>query len=161
MKLFRPQPRISLATGHDAGELAALYRRVWERHRDILDPRLIADLEPPAEEVAVWLSGGFTIYRASFDGLLVGTVRCSFPTGSCVMDSHVVDPDHERRGVGGALLEQVISSAHRAAASKVWVHTSPKLEAACALYALMGFKEVARVTTGYWGEEVALLELNV
>lgn len=161
MKLFRPQPRISVATLDDAALLADLYRRAWAEHGDRLDPRLLNELQVSEEEVAIWVAGGFTLYRAGFNGVLVGAVRCSFPTGACVMDAHVVDPAHRRRGVGAVLVEQVISAAHRAAASKVWVHASPKLEAANALYASMGFKEIARVKTGYWGEEVALLELSI
>jgi ribosomal protein S18 acetylase RimI-like enzyme len=161
MKLFRPHPRISVATVADAALLADLYSRVWAEHSDRLDARLVRELQASEEEVAIWAAGGFTMYRAGFDGVLVGAVRCSFPTGACVMDAHVVDPAHRRRGVGGVLVEQVISAAHRAAATKVWVHASPKLEAANALYKSLGFKEIARWTTGYWGEEVALLELSI
>ena len=161
MKLFRPQPRISVATAEDAAVLADLYRRVWAAHSDRLDPRLIGELQVSSEEIAIWMAGGFTLYRAGFDGTVVGAVRCSFPTGACVMDGHVVDRAHRRRGVGAVLVEQVISAAHRAAASRVWVHVSPKLEAASALYRSMGFKEVARLKTGFWGEEVALLELSI
>lgn len=161
MKLFRPQPRISVATVGDAALLADLYRRAWAEYSGLLDPRLVAELQVSEEEVAIWVAGGFTLYRAGFEGELVGAVRCSFPSGACVMDAHAVDPAHRRRGVGGVLVEQVISAAHRAAASKVWVHASPKLEAANALYRSLGFQEIARLKAGYWGEEVALLELSI
>ena len=161
MKLFRPQPRLSVATAQDAESLAGLYARAWAEFGDRFDARLLAELQPSADEVAVWTRGGFTVYTARFDGVLVGAVRCSFPTGACVMDGHVVDPAYRRRGVGGVLVDQVISAAHRAASTKVWLCASPKLEGALALYASMGFREVARVTAGFWGEEVTLLELSI
>lgn len=70
-----------------------------------------------------------------------------------------VDPDRHRRGVGRALIEHAISRARRAGVTKVWVQTTPKLEAVQKLYRSLGFRESGHLRAHYWGEDVILLEL--
>ncbi len=159
MRLFRHQPRITLASSGSAAAIAGLFSRAWDRHRDAIDDRLIADQVPGVEEVAAWLRGGFELFTAHIDGELVGVIRCSFPTGTCLVDRMAVDPARHRRGVGRALVEHAISRARRAGVTKVWVQTTPKLDAAQTLYRSLGFRESGHLQADYWGEDVVLLEL--
>ena len=159
MRLFRPHPRISLAGAGEAAALAALYARGWERHRERLDPRLIADQTPDSAEVATWFGGGFEVFTATFEGQVVGCIRCSFPTGTCFVDRVVVDPERGARGVGRALVDHAVSRARRAGVTKVWTQTSPKLTDAMALFRSLGFRESGHLQAHYWGEDVLLLEL--
>ncbi len=159
VRFFRPVPKVSLATAADGPALADLYRRAWGQYAGRLDPRVLADQAPGAEEVAAWFRGGFEVYRATQDGRLVGAVRCSFPTSTCLVDRLVVDPEHARKGFGRVLAEHAVSRARRAGVTRVWVYLSPKLDDARQLFETLGFTESGDVPAPYWGEPVVLLEL--
>jgi GNAT superfamily N-acetyltransferase len=159
MRLFRSQPRIALAAADEAAAIAGLYARAWEGLRGKLDERLIADQTPGSEEVSAWLKGGFEVFTAGIDGSLVGVVRCSFPTGTCLVDRMAVDPERNSSGIGRALAEHAIARARRAGVTKVWVQATPKLEEVVNLYRSLGFRESAHLRAHYWGEDVTLMEL--
>lgn len=159
MRFFRPVPKVSLAQAPDAPALAELYGRAWRSYSEVLGPRLLAEQAPTPEEVAVWFRGGFEVYRATLDGRLVGAVRCSFPTSTCLVDRLVVDPEHARRGFGQVLAEHAVSRARRAGVTRVWVHLSPKLEEAEKLFRGLGFREAGSVEAAHLGEPILLLEL--
>ena len=161
MRLFRPQPRITLANPEDAVALAELYRRTWSAYQGVLDGRMVSDNLPGADETEAWLRGGFEVYTAVMDGRLAGAVRCSFPTGTCLLDRLAVDPGFRRRGVGKALAEHAISRARRAGVTKVWLQTSPKLREAAALFRSLGFRESGFLRAHYWGEDLTLMELPI
>ena len=159
MRLFRSQPRIALAGADEAAAIAGLYSRAWEGLRGKLDERLIADQMPGSDEVGAWLKGGFEVFTATLDGTLVGVVRCSFPTGTCLVDRMAVDPDRNSGGIGRVLAEHAIARARRAGVTKVWVQATPKLEEVVNLYRSLGFRESAHLRAHYWGEDVTLMEL--
>ena len=159
MRLFRSQPRISLAGVDEAAAIAGLYSRAWEGLRGKLDERLIVDQTPGSEEVAAWLKGGFEVFTSTLEGVLVGVVRCSFPTGTCLVDRMAVDPERTSSGIERALAEHAIARARRAGVTKVWVQATPKLEEIVSLYRSLGFRESAHLRAHYWGEDVTLMEL--
>jgi ribosomal protein S18 acetylase RimI-like enzyme len=161
MRLFRPVPRISLAQRADAGELANLYHHAWAPMRGRVDERMIADQCPGEEEVESWFHGGFEVYRATLDGELVGAVRCSFPTGTCLIDRLAVVPESRGRGFGKFLAEHAVSRARRAGVTKVWLYASPKLETAVNLFDALGFRESGRIQAPYWGERAVLMEMSI
>ena len=161
MRLFRPQPRISLAGVGDAAAIADLCRRAWEPYHGRLDERVIHDQTPSAEEVSAWLTGGFEVFTASLDGALAGVVRCSFPTGTCFADRLAVEPAHAGEGVGRALAEHAISRARRAGVTKVWVQAPSRLTETIQLYRSLGFRDSAHLRAHQWGEDVTLLELHL
>jgi ribosomal protein S18 acetylase RimI-like enzyme len=161
VRFFRPVPRVSLAQPADARALADLYAEIWRPWAGVLDRRFIDEQLASPEEIRVWLTGGFELYRATYEGRLAGAVRLSFPTGTCLLDRLAVAEQTRRKGFGQVLAEHSVSRAKRAGASRVWVLVSPKLEAAAGLFRGLGFKETSRFVADYWGEEVALLELGV
>lgn len=161
MRLFRPVPRISLAQRADAAGLAELYRQAWSPFQGHVDERMIADQSPGEAEVESWFLGGFEIYRATLEGDLVGAVRCSFPTGTCLIDRLAVAPESRGRGFGKFLAEHAVSRAKRAGVSKVWLYASPKLETAVGLFDALGFRESGRIQAPYWGERAVLMEMNI
>jgi ribosomal protein S18 acetylase RimI-like enzyme len=161
MRLFRPVPRISLAQRADSAGLADLYAQAWAPLRGRVDDRMIADQCPGEAEVESWFRGGFEVYRATLDGLLVGAIRCSFPTGTCLIDRLAVRPQSRGRGFGKFLAEHAVSRAKRAGVTKVWLYASPKLETAVNLFDAIGFRESGRVQAPYWGERAVLMEMSI
>ena len=161
MRLFRPVPRISLAQRADSAGLADLYAQAWAPLRGRVDDRMIADQCPGEAEVESWFRGGFEVYRATLDGLLVGAIRCSFPTGTCLIDRLAVRPQSRGRGFGKFLAEHAVSRAKRAGVTKVWLYASPKLETAINLFDAIGFRESGRVQAPYWGERAVLMEMSI
>jgi GNAT superfamily N-acetyltransferase len=159
MRLFRPHPKISLAHADDAEPLAELYDRAWRANLGRVDDRLIAEQIPSVAEVGAWLRGGFEVYKAILEGRLVGCVRCSFPTGACLLDRLAVEPTKSRAGVGKALAEHAVSRARRAGVARVWLHTSPKLEESVELFSGLGFTVTGSVRSDSVGEELLLMEL--
>ncbi len=159
MRLFRQQPRIALANDADAPAIASLYERAWAKHHGQVDERLVHEQAPLADEVTAWLKGGFEVFTGTVDGGLVGVVRCSFPTGTCLVDRMAVEPGRAGNGIGRALAEHAIQRARRAGVTKVWVQAVPKLEGAVRLYRSLGFRESGHLRAHYWGEDVVLMEL--
>jgi GNAT superfamily N-acetyltransferase len=159
VRLFRSQPKISLAGVGEATEIADLYRRAWEPLRGRVDDKLIADQSASAEEVEAWFRGGFELFVAWLDGAPAGVIRCSFPTGTCVIDRMAVEPERSRSGVGRQLAEHAIARARRAGVTRVWAQAAPKLGDAVQLFRSLGFRESAQLRAAHWNEEVTLLEL--
>jgi GNAT superfamily N-acetyltransferase len=157
VRLFRPYPRISFARPAEAPDLSALYARCWQDVAASLDPEVVAEIMPATAEVEAWFRGGFEVYRASFDGELVGVVRVSFPTGAAMLDRLAVAPEHRRRGVGRALVEHAVNRGRKAGVTRAWVHLWPQLEDAMELHRSVGFRESHRRPAP--GGELVLLEL--
>ncbi len=129
----------------DAADLAALLMHCGEQ-------------VSPAE-VASWFRGGFEVYKAVFEDQLVGMVRCAFPTGACVIDALVVDPDHRRRGFGQYLAEHAISRARRAGAPRAWMQLPAGSEAALRMLLKVGFRESARLSRDQ--SDLLLVEMHL
>jgi ribosomal protein S18 acetylase RimI-like enzyme len=159
MRLFRPVPRLVPAEPDDATALAALLSACWTPHRSRLGERAIRELSPDPGEVASWLRGGFEVYKAILDGQLVGTVRCAFPTGACLIDWLAVHPRHRRRGFGEYLAEHAISRARRAGAARAWTQVPVALDEANQLLRKLGFREAGDFFAAYFAERLLLLEL--
>src|SRR5207237_8068229 len=113
MRLFRTQPRIALAADADAPAIASLYERAWAEHLGQVDERLVRDQAPLADEVAAWLRGGFEVFTGTVDGDLVGVVRCSFPTGTCLVDRMEVEPGRDGNGSRRARARHALQQASR------------------------------------------------
>jgi ribosomal-protein-alanine N-acetyltransferase len=162
VRFFRPAPaRVTLVQVDEAADLAALYQHAWAGCEAALDRRLVDDQRASLEDVQAWLGGGFEIYKTSFDGQLVGAIRCSFPSTTCHIDRLAVEPGMRRRGYGHALLDHAVGRARRAGVTRVWVQLCPKLDEAMALFGRAGFREAGRHHASYWGEPLVLLELSI
>jgi ribosomal protein S18 acetylase RimI-like enzyme len=138
VRFFRPVPRVSLAGRGDVAALSEL-------------------LEVEPEEVEAWLEGGFELYKATLDGELVGSIRCAFPTGACVIDRLTVRDQHRRRGFGQYLAEHAVSRARRAGAGKVWTQVPATSGEPLRMLDRLGFRPAGQVTAS--GSQLLLLEL--
>ncbi|MDQ6771385.1 MAG: GNAT family N-acetyltransferase [Candidatus Dormibacteraeota bacterium] len=161
MRFFRHSGvRVTLAEAGDAPALADLYERAWDGCEGLISEHAVAVARPSAEDLAAWLEGGFEIYRVAADARLVGAVRCSFPTSTCLLDSLAVDPDSRRRGIGRSLVDHVIARARRAGVARVWTAVNPGLVEFAGLFAEAGFRETTRLGSDE-DRAVILLELPV
>jgi ribosomal protein S18 acetylase RimI-like enzyme len=111
-----------------------------------------SDFESPVreEDAAQYLaSPGSGVLLAEAEGETVGLLSYSIrfdlfhAANSCLIDELVVGEGHRGRGIGGALIEEVIRRAASAGCIEVSVSTMPDNEAAQALYRSHGLVEEA------------------
>ena len=110
------------------------------------------DFESPVreEDAARYLaSPGCGVLLAEGEGEAVGLLSYSIrfdlfhAANSCLIDELVVGEGHRGRGIGGALLDEVIRRAASAGCVEVSVTTMPDNEGAQALYRSKGLDEEA------------------
>jgi GNAT superfamily N-acetyltransferase len=160
MKIFRPHPTISLVREQDLSALGGIYDASRVECKARAEPEVLQQRFPSVGELRAWLMGGFELYKAVLQGELVGGMRCSFPTGACLLDALAVAPSSRGQGVGRALLERGVTRAKRAGMSKVWLELVASIDGSTSLYMSVGFRESTRVPLGGTGEAL-LMELSV
>ena len=103
------------------------------------------------EEVRAWYAGKFSAWDwglvAEVDGRAVGFIA----TCGAYVDQLFIDPDHQRRGIGTALLTAALERVPPAAALTVFKDNRP----ARRFYERHGFVEVRR----FWNPDVNALEM--
>lgn len=130
----------------DGGAFALLNRR-WieevfgmeEEDRRVLNSPDTAILEP----------GGY-IAMAQLAGEIVGTGALMIPhgehSGSNWLDlvKMATSPSAQGKGVGGAVLDHLITIARKRGAEAIWLETNDKLATATRLYARKGFRALSQ-----------------
>jgi GNAT superfamily N-acetyltransferase len=149
---------VERARDSDAVELARLYRKVWLPYKKIFSGPLMDNRMASAKDIRASMKDK-TYFAVRDSGMIVGVARATIAHESCLLDRMVVLPDYQGRGVGAALTQTVIDHARENNARKVWLDTSPKLEAAIALYEKMGFVEAGFFRKHYWGEDILFYEM--
>ncbi|HEV2954191.1 MAG TPA: GNAT family N-acetyltransferase [Candidatus Dormibacteraeota bacterium] len=161
VRLFRPHPRISLALSADALALADLYDRAWADCRGLISDSLAEENLASAEEVLSWLGGGFEVYVARLGGDLVGTIRCSFPAGSCLIDRLAVGAAFRNQGIGAALVDHALSRARRAGVTRAWLNVPRQLEPLAGFVRSLGFRESVTIHPPAYDTDTILMEIAV
>ena len=94
---------------------------------------------------------GEVLVAQDAQGNLIGTVIAVFPgslacrfAGEGEAELHLlcVSQDHQRHGVGSALIEAALATARKAGARRMILWTQPSMEAAQLLYSKHGFERV-------------------
>ena len=100
-----------------------------------------AQLEDPQTHI---LDKGGAILIAEYEGEAVGTVGLVPGHGDGVLELIKMSArsDIQGKGIGRALMDAAIERSRAMGASKVWLETNTKLEAALALYRKSGFREL-------------------
>lgn len=105
------------------------------------------DSSPPGHSFALDLSGlkapGVTVWSAWSGEAIAGIGALKdLGGGGAEIKSMRTHPDHLRRGVGAAILEEIIAEARRRGLSRVSLETGrgPAFEAALAMYRKRGFQ---------------------
>jgi ribosomal-protein-alanine N-acetyltransferase len=99
--------------------------------------------------------GAFCPRRGSLEGYLI-----AWPVmGEVHLMNLAVHPARRRRGIGGALLDELLRRAEGEGWSPIWLEVRPSNEPALALYASRGFRIVGRRPEYYvdTGEDALLL----
>lgn len=100
-----------------------------------------AQLEDPQTHI---LDKGGAILIAEYEGEAVGTVGLVPGHGDGVLELIKMSArsDIQGKGIGRALMDSAIEKSRAMGASKIWLETNTKLEAALALYRKSGFREL-------------------
>ena len=133
------------------------YRSAWRRHFEALNREWLESLftVEPADAALLADPHGRIVKRggevlfARLDGRVVGTCALiRHQAGVWELAKMAVAPAAQGRGIGRRLAEAVIAAARAGQAPRLFLETSPKLEAAIGLYESLGFR---RVPTGPLG----------
>lgn len=149
----RMHPMISIRamTPADVPAICELARAIWQRTYPGLisqaqidymlgdryaPDRLYAQLDDPAH---AWRVAWGADERLGF-------AHASCEAEACKLDKLYIHPDHQRRGLGGALLADIKAFARSHAASRLWLQVNRGNTAAIAAYRHYGFViQAARV----------------
>lgn len=106
-------------------------------------PAAYAATVPPVDAMRVRLrEPGSRAWVAFLDGTMVGTVAANRRPDGVYVRSMAVVPAARGHGVGRRLLEEVVRSAEAGDAPRLYLSTTPFLEAAIRLYLANGFTVV-------------------
>lgn len=146
----------------DAPAFAALNRR-WIDEMFAMEEKDERQLDQP--QATVIDPGGY-IAIADTNGWVVGTGAIIPPThapddGETWMEviKMATDPSAQGQGIGSAILDRLIETAGARGATRVWLETNDKLQAATALYQRKGF--VALSSEEMWETPYARCNLQM
>jgi GNAT superfamily N-acetyltransferase len=143
------EPRTDLArlTAADADAVSALARIVWQATYPALISQaqidaMLADRYAP-ERIREQLDDPHqTWWGARRGDALSGFAHALLDESSCKLDKLYVHPDHQRRGIGAALLQAVEGWARRQQARRLWLQVNRGNAQAIRAYEKYGFRVV-------------------
>jgi len=98
--------RIEPATVGDAVAVLDLQRRAYRSEAILYDDWTIPPLTQTLDDLRLRFAD-MTILKATEGGTIVGSVRAAEKDGACAIGRLIVDPDHQRRGIGARLMEAI------------------------------------------------------
>src|SRR5262245_41054435 len=131
--------RIREASPADAESIASLLRAAFLEFEPLYTPNGFRATTPTAEEIRPRFAEG-PIWIAEQDGNIVGTVSVVQKGEGLYIRSMAVHPEARGRGVAALLLEAVERTAEVVACSRIFLSTTPFLDAAIHLYERAGFR---------------------
>ncbi|HSL59279.1 MAG TPA: GNAT family N-acetyltransferase [Acidimicrobiales bacterium] len=134
---------IRATTPADGEQLRAIERAAGERFREAGLPD-IADDEPPSTEVlAAYATAGRSWVAEDPEGRVIGYVIVAVVDGNAHIEQVSVDPRHQGRGVGRALVDQVRVWATDTGRPAVTLTTFRDISWNAPLYRHLGFSDLA------------------
>ncbi|HEU4994690.1 MAG TPA: ribosomal protein S18-alanine N-acetyltransferase [Gemmatimonadaceae bacterium] len=95
----------------------------------------------------------FTVARQDVRGALVGYVVAWYVLDEGELANLTITPSHRKRGMGGVLLDAVLSDASSRGVAHIYLEVRESNTAARRLYASRGFEEIGR-RAGYYRSPV-------
>jgi ribosomal-protein-alanine N-acetyltransferase len=104
------------------------------------------------------VDSGIVLIAEEGGGKISGFVCARIIAGDCELENIVVDENFRRRGIGAALLRELLDNSERNGGSAVWLEVRESSKAARRLYEKQGFRESGRRSHYYKNpEEDAIL----
>lgn len=123
----------------------------WLKEYFKVEPRDERLLSNPKGEI---IDKGGEVFFAVLGKQVVGTAALvRHENGILELAKMAVEPEYRGFGIGKKMLEKVMAEAKRRKADRLWLATSPRLEAAVALYKKHGFKKASESPLGGEGYE--------
>ena len=142
----------SLGAGDDEKDaILAIVNAAAKAYRGVIPADRWHDPYMPAEELDGELAAGVVFWGCELDGELVGVMGIQQVRDVDLIRHAYVAPEHQRKGIGAALLEHIAQSATR----RMLVGTWAAAEWAIAFYRRNGFEllpreEGAELLRTYW-----------
>jgi len=139
------------ADDDEKGAILAIVNAAAEVYRGVIPADRWHDPYMPAEELDGELAAGVVFWGCELDGELVGVMGIQRVRDVDLIRHAYVAPEHQRKGIGAALLEHIAQSATR----RMLVGTWAAAEWAIAFYSRNGFEllsreEGAELLRTYW-----------
>jgi GNAT superfamily N-acetyltransferase len=132
------EARVRAATRADAEAIAAVLAEAFRAFEPRYTPEAFRATTPPPEVVRARFDEG-PAWVAEGDAVIGTVAAVNGPEGVYVRSMAVL-PDAQGRGVGARLLRAVEGYARSAGAERLYLSTTPFLDAAIALYERAGFR---------------------
>ena len=142
----------------DAGQISALYKRVWDEFETLMPRELRESRQPSVDEMREWMEQG-TYIVAAIGTEVVGVVGCRLMHGTCQLTHMAVDKPHRGVGIGTALVKDTVEFARSKKVHKIWLDTAPFMEEAISIYVKFGFRKSGHLSKHFWGLDIELYEL--
>jgi len=129
--------QIEPATDGDAVAVLDLQRRAYRSEAVLYDDWTIPPLTQTLDDLRLRFTD-MTILKATEGGTIVGSVRAAEKDGVCAIGRLIVDPDHQRRGIGSRLMEAI--EGRFPDALRFELFTGGKSEGNIRLYTRLGYR---------------------
>jgi GNAT superfamily N-acetyltransferase len=97
---------IGQASPADAAEILALQKVAYQSEARLNDDWTIPPLTQTLPEIEAEFETKVFL-RALYAGRIIGSVRASLDSGTCLIGRLIVHPDYRRKGVGTLLMERI------------------------------------------------------
>jgi putative acetyltransferase len=131
--------RIRDASPADAEAIASLLKAAFKEFQPLYTPEGFRATIPTAEEIQPRFAEG-PIWIAEQDGNIVGTISVVPKSEGLYIRSMAVHPEARGKGVADLLLETAEKAADGFACTRLFLSTTPFLDAAIHLYERAGFR---------------------
>jgi ribosomal protein S18 acetylase RimI-like enzyme len=133
---------IRLAKPADASAVLRIVERAYRRYL----PRLGRRPPPMDYDYVERIRGGRVLVAGSDE--IFGAMALVPEADQLLIESLVVAPEHQGKGIGGALVAHAESAARTQGLRRVWLFTHVKMVENQAIYRRLGFKECGREGSG-------------
>jgi ribosomal protein S18 acetylase RimI-like enzyme len=131
---------IRRATPGEADAIRAMVRSAYAKYVD----RIGREPAPMTADYAAEIAAGAVWVAADGDGEPVGVVVLHPEPAYLLLDNVAVDPEHQGRGIGRALIRFAEERASALGLAEVRLYTNEKMTENIALYRSLGYVEVDR-----------------
>jgi ribosomal protein S18 acetylase RimI-like enzyme len=133
--------KIEPANVQDAEEILELQKLAYQSEAALYNDYTIPPLTQTLEEIRIDFEDQLFL-KASLPGRIVGSVRGWMQQRTCTIGRLIVDPVHQRRGIGTSLMDEIEKRFPEA--ERFELFTGHKSERNLRLYANLGYRPFKR-----------------